>query len=189
MNRFFFETEQGKNFIEKYIPIKRVGMPEEIETTARLGEQRKVNYSLVEFVPDIVGLLEENKVAILFGNERTGLTNEELLSCDETITIPTYNNTSLNLSHALAIVLYEIHKNIEKPRLEKEIKLASPKEKELIFNMLIEVIKEVNYIPHNNETLWMRNIKEFINNLNLTSRNSKIFLGLLRSTIKKLRRN
>ncbi|MGB9667591.1 MAG: SDR family NAD(P)-dependent oxidoreductase [Thermosulfidibacteraceae bacterium] len=34
MNRFFFETEQGKNFIEKYIPIKRVGMPEEIETTA-----------------------------------------------------------------------------------------------------------------------------------------------------------
>ncbi len=34
MNRGFFETEQGKAFIERYIPIRRVGLPEELESTA-----------------------------------------------------------------------------------------------------------------------------------------------------------
>ena len=49
-------------------------------------------------------------VAILFGREPSGLTNEELDTADFTVTIPTSPDyPSLNLSHSVAIILYELY--------------------------------------------------------------------------------
>jgi len=48
------------------------------------------------------------RVALVFGRESTGLTRQELSLCDCVVTIPTSNKyPSLNLSHAVAIMLYE----------------------------------------------------------------------------------
>ena len=50
-----------------------------------------------------------NNLAIIFGREDRGLTNSELLLANKIFKIPTsQNNPSLNLSHAVSIVLYEI---------------------------------------------------------------------------------
>lgn len=58
--------------------------------------------------------LEEVKVTdnscILVGRESTGLTNEELSMCDIVITIDAGRYNTLNISHALAIILYELNK-------------------------------------------------------------------------------
>ena len=52
-----------------------------------------------------------NNLAIIFGREDSGLTNAELLLANKTFNIPTsINNPSLNLSHAVSIVLYELNK-------------------------------------------------------------------------------
>jgi len=49
-------------------------------------------------------------VGIVFGREGTGLTNAELSQCDATLTIPASPDyQTLNLSHAAAIVFYELH--------------------------------------------------------------------------------
>ncbi|TMI14356.1 RNA methyltransferase [Candidatus Bathyarchaeota archaeon] len=49
-------------------------------------------------------------VGIVFGREGTGLTNVELGQCDATLTIPAVSEyQTLNLSHAAAIVFYELH--------------------------------------------------------------------------------
>jgi len=49
-------------------------------------------------------------VGIVFGRERTGLTNSELDKCDATVTIPaSLEYQTLNLSHAAAIIFYELH--------------------------------------------------------------------------------
>jgi len=49
-------------------------------------------------------------VGIVFGREGTGLTNAELDQCDATLTIPASPEyQTLNLSHAAAIVFYELH--------------------------------------------------------------------------------
>ena len=49
-------------------------------------------------------------VGIVFGREGTGLTNVELAQCDATLTIPAVSEyQTLNLSHAAAIVFYELH--------------------------------------------------------------------------------
>ena len=52
---------------------------------------------------------EAGTVGIVFGREGTGLTNLELDQCDATLTIPTVSEyQTLNLSHAAAIVFYEL---------------------------------------------------------------------------------
>ena len=56
-----------------------------------------------------------NNLAIIFGREDRGLTNSELLLAHKTFNIPTsQNNPSLNLSHAVSIVLYELNKSSKK---------------------------------------------------------------------------
>ncbi|GAH98095.1 unnamed protein product, partial [marine sediment metagenome] len=57
--------------------------------------------------------VEPLNIAILFGKESRGLTNEEISLADIILRIPTNSDFSaLNLSHACGIVLYEIFKKI-----------------------------------------------------------------------------
>lgn len=52
---------------------------------------------------------KEGKIALLFGSEGVGLSEEDISACDFLVTIPTAGSYPiLNLSHAVAIVLYEL---------------------------------------------------------------------------------
>ena len=61
----------------------------------------------------------KGKIALLIGREGTGLSREELRGCDAVVRIeanPEYG--TLNISHALAILLYELSKDKSKPAVE-----------------------------------------------------------------------
>lgn len=80
-------------------------------TTRRTGKKRSQNF--YELEPCVKDIFEKKyfKVAFVFGNERTGLSDEELLACNASIYIPTSKNFgSLNLSQAVQIVAYELFK-------------------------------------------------------------------------------
>ena len=84
-------------------------------TTRRRGKNRKGKLLLPEEFSakanDITGNAQGSggRVAIVFGNERTGLTDEELAECTLGVTIPASENfASLNLSHAVQILCYHI---------------------------------------------------------------------------------
>lgn len=84
-------------------------------TTRRRGKKRKGKLLLPEECADLATQATGNKrdeggkVAIVFGNERTGLTDEELLECTMGVTIPTCPQfASLNLSHAVQIMGYHL---------------------------------------------------------------------------------
>ncbi|MGY5880819.1 MAG: TrmJ/YjtD family RNA methyltransferase [Candidatus Thorarchaeota archaeon] len=81
-------------------------------TSARAGRNHSVTRALVplENLPDPTSL--EGKVALVFGRESSGLTNEELGLCEFAFTISTSEGyPSLNLSHAVAIVLHHLYTN------------------------------------------------------------------------------
>lgn len=64
-----------------------------------------------ERIPQLVALAERagEQIAIVFGRERHGLSNEELERCDELLTIPTRRDyASLNLAQATLLVCYEL---------------------------------------------------------------------------------
>jgi tRNA/rRNA methyltransferase len=75
-------------------------------------------------------------VGIVFGREGTGLTNGELVQCDATLTIPaSLEYQTLNLSHAAAIVFYELHNTSGESTTDK---LASEQVKRTILRFLSE---------------------------------------------------
>ncbi|MDR2048083.1 MAG: RNA methyltransferase [Treponema sp.] len=81
-----------------------------VGTTRRRGKHRKSNtmrpWELAEFLKD-----KNGPAAIVFGNERTGLNDRELASCNLASHIPVDREfPSVNLSHAVQIYAYELYR-------------------------------------------------------------------------------
>jgi TrmH family RNA methyltransferase len=79
-----------------------------VGTTSRLGGQRKEVIGPSQAAEKIRSLGHQNRIAILFGPENRGLSNEELRFCHSTVHIPTASASSLNLAQAVLILSYEI---------------------------------------------------------------------------------
>src|SRR5512133_1070397 len=79
-----------------------------VGTTARQGSGRGPFLSPRRMAGELIALSKENKIALLFGPEDTGLTNDDLRFCQMVVTIPTVGFKSLNLSHAVMVICYEL---------------------------------------------------------------------------------
>lgn len=78
-------------------------------TTRRRGKKRGKLLLPEEFAKMTSDTTQNAKVAIVFGNERTGLTDDQLDECNIGVTIPSSDNFgSLNLSHAVQIMSYHM---------------------------------------------------------------------------------
>jgi tRNA/rRNA methyltransferase len=156
-----------------------------VGTTARLGRKRLVYYTPREIAPYLCELSFNNRIAILFGNERMGLSNEELLFCDKVITIPTTENASLNVAQAVVVVLYEIFQQAANPVFPKP-RLATQKELSVMYKLLEATLEEIDYVPHENKVLWMTNIRRFLSRVELTAKEVKIIQGFCRQLLWRL---
>jgi TrmH family RNA methyltransferase len=96
-------------------------------------------------------LLEiDGKIGLLFGREDYGLYNEEIALCDVMLKIPTSETyLSLNLSHAVALVLYSLYIKQKSAPIEKRI--IGKIEKEKLYNYYSELLNEINYPDHKKE--------------------------------------
>jgi len=78
-------------------------------TTRRRGRNRKYFTLFPEQLGRRIASIRKGTVAVLFGNEETGLTDDELALCNVAVTIPASPDfPSLNLSHAVQVICYEI---------------------------------------------------------------------------------
>lgn len=82
-------------------------------------------------VPDVLALAEEGEVALVFGNETAGLSNDEVQRCQRTVFIPANPEyTSLNLGAAVQLMCYELRLAAfdgQPPVLSKAVPFASPR--------------------------------------------------------------
>lgn len=82
--------------------------------TRRRGVRRKMISWLPEELVDKIGKIKTGQAALVFGNERNGLTDEELNLCDMAVHIPTDQGfPSLNLSHSVQIMGYLLYRASE----------------------------------------------------------------------------
>ncbi len=159
-----------------------------VGTTARLGRQRKVFETIREAAPHLIDLSQNNRIALVFGNEKWGLTNEDLYHCHTVITIPTTQQASLNVSQAVIIILYEIFNHVSEVPLKKP-KLAVTEELEPMYRLLQETFEALDYVPHDNVTLWMTTIRRFLSRLDLTSQEVRIIQGFCRKLLWHLKKS
>ena len=123
-----------------------------------------------------------NNLAIIFGREDSGLTNNELLLANKTFNIPTSkNNPSLNLSHAVSIVLYELNKPSKK-NLNNELKvfnLASSKEVHDTFVEIEEMLLRVGYLLKHTSKAKISKFKNFILRANTSMHEINVLRGIV----------
>jgi len=123
-----------------------------------------------------------NNLAIIFGREDSGLTNDELLMANKTFNIPTsINNPSLNLSHAVSIVLYELNKSSKK-NIYNELKvfnLASSKELHDTFLEIEEILLRVGYLLKHTSKAKISKFKNFILRANTSTHEINVLRGIV----------
>ena len=87
-------------------------------------------------------------LALIFGREGNGLSNQEITLCDVIVSIPTHDYYPiLNITHAAAIIFYEMFKR-EKSYPVDRLEAASASEKEALFNFMDEIILKLGYPQH-----------------------------------------
>lgn len=127
---------------------------------------------------------DETEVAIIFGRERSGLTNEELLRCHYHVNIPSNPvYSSLNLSQAVQIIAYELRMKLLSPEADVELRhdrLATADEAEQFYTHLIEVLQAINFLKTTKPTRRLvQRIRRLFNRAGLEYMEVTILRGIL----------
>lgn len=150
-----------------------------VGTTARIGGIRKEIITPAELADSLISISQNNKIALLFGPENTGLTNKEIKYCDIIVNIPTSDFSSLNLGHAVVVICYEIWaaKNNTKNFLSP---IATFKEKEEMYSELKEILVKISFINYENPDFWMLRLRRFFSRITLRAKDVKLIRGICR---------
>jgi len=133
-----------------------------------------------------------SKVAIVFGREDRGLTNEELGLCNLHVHIPTTEEySSLNLAQAVQIMTYEIRMSfIEIENLENnqewDVELASAEQTERLIEHMDELMKELEFYDTENPRKLLMRVRRFFKRSGIDVMETNIFRGLFSTIQKKL---
>ena len=135
----------------------------------------------------IISNYKNYKIGILFGPERSGLTNEHIALCDKIIEIPLNKNfKSLNLAQSVLLVAYELF-NLNSNKINF-VKIKKTKKKELLifFKVLQNYLEKGNFFKvKEKKKIMMRNVKTIFNKAELTEKEIKILLGIIKNLAKK----
>jgi TrmH family RNA methyltransferase len=150
-----------------------------IGTTRRRGRQRGLIIPIEDGVKRIMAAAKRNKVGILFGREKNGLTNREVEECSFLMTIPSDSfSPSLNLAQSVMLVAYELGR--------KSYRAASPvlvKQGELddLYRHIQTTLRILEYIPRGSrhiEKKIMINLKHLLGRGGLTEWELKMLRGI-----------
>jgi len=151
-----------------------------VGTTARLGGQRPVLNSPEVMAAKLAPLSRENRIAVVFGPEDRGLTNEDLRLCHQLVHIPTAEFSSINLAQSVMILSYELFKASLKEVDAFAPRLANRHELDGMYDQVKDILVRINYINPENPDYWMNKIRRFLNRLQLRAREVSIIRGICR---------
>ena len=131
--------------------------------------------------------LMSSNVALLFGSEKSGLSNDSLSHCHWLIRIPTCEeNISMNLGQAVAVCLYELIRDTRYERAAKQLKLATAVELERITTLLLEALQTSGFLDRRRVSDADERIRRLVRRLRLPERDAVIWVGMLRQMLWKM---
>jgi tRNA/rRNA methyltransferase len=149
-------------------------------TTARLGGERQVVLSPAVMARQAVALSDANQVAVVFGPEDRGLTNEEIRRCHRLVTIPTDRFASLNLAQAVMVVCYELHTATLSPGEALAPRLATRHELDGMYDQLRDILVRISFINPENPDYWLNRLRHFFTRVGLRAGDVSIIRGICR---------
>jgi TrmH family RNA methyltransferase len=156
-----------------------------IATTAKLGSD--YNIPRLPITPEELSIrlskldLRRKNVGIVFGREGEGLHNSEIKKCDFIVSIPSSTKyATLNLSHSVGIVLYELSKRLSSDKIGEKIQLVSKKEKDNLMKLINSVINSVEFSTKEKKETQKLVWKRLISKSFLSKREAFALFGFFR---------
>ena len=155
-----------------------------IGTTSKLGTDYNLPRTPItpkQLAERLASISRKTKVGVLFGRESYGLSNEEIKKCDFIVSIPSSKGyPAMNLSHSVAVILYEIYCASGKNRIGENFNPITNAEKKQILKMVNDALDTMQFSTKEKKetqrTLWRRIIgKSF-----MTRRDAYALMGFLK---------
>ena len=170
-----------------------------VGTTA--GSSRELHHPL-RLLKDAAPLVRKRlraggRVAVLFGSEKRGLSNDDFSHCHWLMHIPTREeHTSMNLGQAVAVCLYDLARGggaagtratTKSSHQTEKVKSATAGELERITAVLIDGLHISGYLGERSAAAKEEKIRRMIRRLGLSSADAEIWLGMLRQMLWKMK--
>jgi tRNA/rRNA methyltransferase len=151
-----------------------------VGTTARLGGERRTVTSPSQMAQQLIPISKNNQVALLFGPEDRGLTNEEIRSCHLLVNIATAKFASLNLAQAVMVLCYELFTATRADPTPFTPRLASRRELDGMYAQVKDILVRIHYIQPENPDYWMNKLRHFFTRMQLRAGEVSILRGICR---------
>lgn len=131
--------------------------------------------------------MASGRVAILFGSEKRGLSNDDLAHCHWLMRIPTSEeHISMNLGQAVAVCLYELAhggRTVIKP---EKLRLATGAEIERLIKVLLEALRASGYVKPRADAATEEKVRRMVRRLKLTAEDSEVMTGMMKKILWRL---
>jgi TrmH family RNA methyltransferase len=147
-------------------------------------------HRLEQGAPLVRERLQSAPVALLFGSEKFGLSNDDLAHCHWLMRIATADRRhSMNLGQAVAVCLYELSRNLHDLRAApaRARKAAAASDTEQVTRLLVEVLERSGYINPVTAASAENKVRRLVRRLDLGARDAPVVLGMLRQILWKLK--
>jgi tRNA/rRNA methyltransferase len=156
-----------------------------VGTTCRGGPYRESTRPLRESARELAEASVANRIAMIFGPEDTGLTNQELKFCQKLITIPTSAEyASINLAQSVILCAYELRMALEgEPSTAAEPRqLAAASEVNAAMDRIKEALLAIGFLPEENPEHIMFTLRGIFGRTGLAPRELEILNGIAKHT-------
>jgi TrmH family RNA methyltransferase len=164
--------------------------------TTAVGERKHLHplYALAEGGGLVRSASASGRVALLFGSEKTGLSNDALSYCQWLMTIPMHQSpglrhASMNLGQAATVCLYELIRQSDAPSLNEPQPGASAEDLERVTELLAEVLACIGYAKRRPASAERTEVRRMVRRLGLNQSDARRWIGVLRQLLWKLGRD
>jgi tRNA/rRNA methyltransferase len=144
------------------------------------------------------GAPDDGRVAVLFGSEKTGLSNDELSHCNWLLTIPMHEHEgvrhpSMNLGQAVAVCLYELVRGEVEPTSQKrdvghpiDEGAVAAAQLERITGLMTEVMEKTEYTRRHAHNCSPDHVRRLVRRIGVDAVDSPVWIGFLKQVLWKL---
>ena len=133
--------------------------------------------------------LADAPVALLFGSEKYGLSNEDMSHCHWLMRIPAREeHGSMNLGQAVAVCLYELVRDSTAAKTKPEAQRpADAADLERMTERLEEVLTQSGYVHKTTEGSTELKLRRLVRRMRLSAHDAQVWLGMIRQILWKLK--
>jgi tRNA/rRNA methyltransferase len=168
--------ERAEEFLTLKEAISEMGCV--VGVTSREGKERNPLLSPEDLMKQLIPLSEKNLIALVFGSEREGLTNEELSLCHLYARIPSSELfPSLNLAQAVMVFCYELFKS-SVTVLKPSIQLAKDEQLERMLEHMEKTLLDIGFLDPHHPKRIMRVLRKLFGRSQMDEREVRILQGI-----------